>query len=199
MATTEKQKYNPAEIPQSTGGLNHPLKMVKMIQARCRECNLMGKGKARWWETCPHDPYYSFVPLGPPQQKFEIQEDGSYEATGEYEKPRYVRRPNWKQVADDHKVTSGRMVRIQQERGSKFPEELGYPPICDYYNCWEVNPSVHANRMIAAEETDVRIRVGDYHTEEEAQIMTLRLSGTPIYVGQTDAVRRAEQISKVAL
>jgi len=183
----------------STGGLNHPMKMVKMIQARCRQCNPAGKGPRGWWEVCPHDAYYSMQPLGPPTPKYDRQEDGTYTETGEFEPPKFVRKPNWKQIADDHKVTSGRMVQIQRERGSKFPEEMGYPPLCDYYNCWETNPSIHANRLIAADETDVRIRVGDYHDIAEAQIMTLRLSGTPIYIGQTDGVRRAEQLAKVTI
>ena len=194
---TPKRKYNRKEIPPSTGGLNHPMKMVKMIRAACRECNPMGKGPLGWQDDCPHDPYHSMQPLGPPRPVFEEQEDGSYVQTDKVEPPKYVRRPNWRQIADDVKVASGRMVRIQVERGSKFPEELGYPPLCDYYNCWEPNPKFHANRVINHE--GVQTRVGDYHLEEEAQIMTLRLAGKPIYMGSTDATARAEQIAAVKI
>jgi hypothetical protein len=184
----------------STGGLNRPLKSVKMIQARCSVCSPRGQGKRGWEKTCEHEPYTSMVPLGPPKPRFVEQEDGTFtpelDAEGRVvtDPPKYAKRPNWKQIADDPKVASGRMITIQRERGSKFPEELGYEPICDYFNCWETNPKFHAQSVIYHE--GVQTVVGNYHTRDEAAIMRLRLTSTPIYVGlDSDIGRRREQLA----
>jgi hypothetical protein len=193
MATPKAQLKKP--IGQlSTGGLNHALKTVKMVQARCNECNPRGQGPRGWWENCPHEPYFSMVPAAPPKSKFEEQEDGTFVQVG-METPKYVKRPNWKQIADDAKITSGRMVQIQRERGSKFPGELGYAPICDYFNCWEINPGIHATRVIGHE--GIQTVVGNYHTREEAAMLTLRAEGTPIFIGvDSDIQRRRKQLSE---
>jgi hypothetical protein len=185
-----------ANIP-STGGLNRPLKMVKMIQARCVLCNPKGQGKRGWWDTCPHEPYTSMVPAEPPKPKYEEQADGTFIEVG-MEVGKYVKRPNFKQIADEAKVLSGRMIQIQRERGSKFPEELGYAPICDYNNCWEPNPSIHARKVV--EDEGVQTVVGNYHSRDEAAIMTLRIEGTPVYVGVgKDINRRRAQLDAVQI
>ena len=174
----------------STGGLNRSLKMVKMIQARCRICSPRGQGRRGWWETCEHDPYHHMEPK-PGTEEFIEQADGTF-----VENPapvrQFVKVPNWKQIADEPSMASGRMVQIQIERGSKFPAELGYAPICDYYNCWEENPQVHVNRVVHVE--GVATRVGDYHSRDEAAIMTLRLQQTPVYIGIGEDInnRRAQ-------
>jgi hypothetical protein len=179
----------------SSGGLNRPLKMVKMIQARCKACNPKGQGKKGWWDECPHEPYFSMVPAGPPEPKYVEQEDGTFVQDG-VEVKKFVKRPNWKQIADDAKVTSGRMVQIQVERGSKFPEQLGYAPVCDYFNCWEPNPKIHARQII--EHEGIQTVVGNYHTRDEAAIMTLRSEGTPIFIGlDKDIQRRRQQLNEV--
>jgi hypothetical protein len=165
----------------STGGLNRPLKMVKMVQARCNKCNPRGQGKRGWWDSCPHNPYVTVREEQIVIPTLEQTEDGRTLKTGETIEIEYHEEPNWKQVADDPKVSSGRMVQIQKERGSKFPEELGYPSICDYNNCWELNPKIRAQRVI--EHEGVQTIVGNYHTRDEAAIMTLRTEGVPIYVG----------------
>jgi hypothetical protein len=203
MATTKKQLKKPVG-QQSRGGLNRPLKMVKMVQPRCATCSPHGQGQRGWWETCEHDPYTSMVPLGPPKPRFTEQEDGTYtpelDADGKpvLDPPKYVKRPNWKQIADDPKVTSGRMVAIQRERGSKFPTELDFAPLCDYFNCWEANPKFHALSVIGHE--GIQTVVGNYHTRDEAAIMRLRLTGTPIFVGvDGDIGRRREQLANTSV
>jgi hypothetical protein len=201
MAVT-KPKGKPTGL-RSTGGLNRPLKMVKMIQARCRICSPMGQGKRGWYETCPHDPYNHFevVPGTPVMQEI-LDDDGN--PTGEYEsipnpKKKHKKVPNWKQIADDPKVASGRMIAIQLERGSKFPEEFGYAPICDYFNCWEpANPKYMFQTTIGYE--GIQTVIGKYHTRDEAAIMRLRLEATPIYLGlDTDLGRRRAQLRDVNL
>jgi len=180
---------------RSTGGLNRPGKYIKMIQARCRICSPNGQGKRGWWDSCEHDPYNHFEEI-PQPPAMEQQEDGTFEAKPNPNK-RYQKVPNWKQIADDPKVASGRMVRIQLERGSKYPEDLGYAPVCDYFNCWEP-ATIFAKRVIDHE--GIQTPVGKYHAKAEAQIMTLRLEGTPIYVGVDDDVkRRAAQIAQVQI
>jgi len=200
MAATKKPAGKAPVGQRSSGGLNRPLKAVKMVQPRCSTCSPHGQGKRGWWETCEHDPYTAMVPLGPPKPRFTEQEDGTFtpelDAEGKpvTDPPRYAKRPNWKQIADDVKVASGRMVQIQRERGSKFPEELGFAPICDYLNCWETNPTVHARSVITHE--GVQTVVGNYHSRDEAAIMRLRMTETPIYVGfDSDANRRREQLA----
>lgn len=190
MATPKRK----ASMPMSRGGLNRPLKMVKMIQARCNVCNPRGQGRRGWWETCPHDPYFH-VEEKPGATEFKELEDGTIvkldKPEAEYEKV-----PNWKQIADDPKIASGRMVTIQRERGSKFPEELGLPPVCDYFNCWEINPKIEANRVFNHE--GVQTRVGKYHHRDEAAIITLRLNETPVFIGvDKDIERRRAQLDAV--
>lgn len=181
---------------RSTGGLNRPLKMVKMIQARCTVCSPMGQGKRGWWETCEHDPYYHYEPIPQGPQIVE-GEDGVFEEDTQPQKKRFKKVPNWKQIADDVKVASGRMVRIQLERGSKFPEDLGYAPVCDYHNCWEpANPKYTVQTTIDYE--GVQTVLGKYHARNEAAIMRLRLEGVPIYIGvDEDIRRRASQLNNV--
>lgn len=189
------QKKKAPWMPLSEGGLNHPMKAVKMVEARCRECNPRGQGKRGWAETCPHDPYFSMQPAAPPRPKFEEQEDGTFKQVG-VEEPRYVRRPNWVQIADDAKVLSGRLVRIHQERGSKFPEDFDWPSVCDYYNCWETNPKINSQKVVAHE--GVQTVVGRFHSRDEAAIVQLRLEGRPIYVGvDHDINNRRQQLDQV--
>lgn len=181
----------------STGGLNSPMKMVKMVRALCTTCNPRGQGPRGWWETCTHDPYFSMQPAGPPKPVFEELEDGTYKQVGT-EEQRYEKKLNLEQVADDPKVVSGRAVKIEQERGAKLPEELGYEPVCDYMNCWQPNPKVIANQVV--EHEGVQTTVGKYHTRDEAAAMVLRLTGTPMFVGfNQDIQRRQEQLNKVQI
>lgn len=181
----------------SSGGLSSTLKMVKMIQPKCRTCNPQGQGKRGWWDKCTHDPYFSMVPAGPPTPKYEELEDGTFKQVGVVEQ-RLVHQPNWNQVADDAKVISGRAVRIMLERGYKFPEDLDYAPICDYMNCWESNPSIHITKTI--EHEGVQTVVGNYHTRDEAAIMTLHMQSVPIFVGvDHDINRRKQQLDQVNL
>jgi hypothetical protein len=181
-------------MPMSRGGLNRPIKMVKMIQARCDVCNPRGQGKRGWWENCTHDPYFHIAEK-PGTTEFKELEDGTIV---KLDKPdvAYEKVPNWKQIADDPKIASGRMVQIQRERGSKFPEELGFPPVCDYFNCWEINPKIKANRVFNHE--GVQTVVGKYHTRDEAAIITLRLNETPTFIGvDKDMERRRAQLDAV--
>jgi len=192
MAET-KSKRNPA-MPMSKGGLNRPMKMVKMIQARCNVCNPRGQGRRGWWESCEHDPYFHMQPK-PGMGDFIEQEDGTY-----VQNPSPVRQfekvPNWKQIADDPKISSGRMVQIQRERGSKYPAELGFPPVCDYFNCWETNPKVEARRVFDIE--GARAQVGRYHSRDEAALITLRFDEQPTYAGvDKDIARRRSQMDAV--
>ncbi len=192
MATAKKEVKSNEKF--STGGLNRPMKMVKMIQARCNLCNPKGQGRRGWWDKCPHQPY-THIEEVPGAVEYAEAEDGTITKLPEPEVT-YRRVPNWKQIPDDVKVSSGRTVQIQRERGSKFPEELNYAPICDYLNCWEENPKVHANRIVSHE--GIQTVVGNYHNRDEAAIMTLRTTSVPVYVGvDSDIERRRAQLDNV--
>ena len=194
MTTPKQKETGKPNDKMSSGGLNRPMKMVKMVGALCKICNPKGQGKRGWWDKCTHDPY-THVEEVPGASEFKKLEDGTIVKLDKPE-TEYREVPNWKQIADDPKVSSGRMVQIQRERGSKFPEELGFAPICDYLNCWETGPQVHANRIVSHE--GVQTVVGNYHSRDEAAIMTLRTTGTPIFVGVNhDMQRRREQMDQV--
>ena len=190
-------------IPQSRGGLNRPGKMMKMIQARCRICNEGGNGYRGWWDDCQHDPYWHFE-LKRGVNLMEQREDGTWFQRTATEQE-YDRVPNWKQIAHDIKITSGRMVQIQIERGSKFPEDLGFPPLCDYYNCWVPNPEVLVTYAPPHEESDAYVPVGKYHARDEAAIMQLRFEGVPIFIGSDSDISKGNsrirqlQLQKVNL
>lgn len=183
MATTKDAKVY---VKTSSGGLNRPQRMVKMVQARCRICNEGGHGKRGWWEKCPHDPYFRLEALPrDPLADLEEQEDGTFVEKADKGPDKYIRVPNMKQIPLEEKSASGKMVQIQLERGSKFPEDLGYAPICEFRNCWEPNPKWHTRR-------------GNYHTRDEAAIIDLRETETPIYIGlDKDIERRREQLDRV--
>ena len=183
MATKKDLKHNEQF---SKGGLNRSLKMVKMIQARCQICNPHGQGKRGWWDKCTHDPYFRIEAV-PGASEFKELEDGTIVKLPEPDVT-YRKVPNWKQIADSPAASSGRMVQIQRERGTKFPEELGYAPICDYYNCWEENPKVVASTIVNHEGTQTV--VGNYHSRDEAAMMTLRLKQVPVYIGVDDDINR---------
>jgi len=175
---------------KSSGGLNRPLRMVKMIQARCRICNEGGHGKRGWWETCQHKPYSRIEEL-PGAIEFEELEDGTIV---KLDKPKadYARVPNMKQVPLDDKAASGRMVQIQLERGSVFPEDLGYYPICEYRNCWVPLEGPGAPKTV------YRTAKGNFHSHDEAAIISLQQNGKPIYLGLgQDIERRREQLDQV--
>jgi hypothetical protein len=194
MATAKTKGKSSGEL--STGGLNRSMKMVKMVYAKCKTCNPHGQGRRGWWENCTHEPYFSMQPEGPPTPEYEEQEDGTYVQVG-MKQARYVKRPNWLQVADDVKNASGRMVQIQKERGSKFPEDLGYEPLCDYLNCWE-GATIYAKRQVTHE--GVTNVIGKYHSRDEAAIMTLRLEGVPIFLGyDSDIARRRKQLDDTTI
>lgn len=181
-----QKKLNTPGPAEGSPVLGRPLKMVKMIQPRCRQCNPRGQARRGWEAACEHEPYFSMQPAGPPIPQYEEDGEGNYTLKlGADGKPvtvpqKFIKKPNWVQIADDVKVTSGRMVRIQLERGSKFPEDLGFPPICDYFNCWEPNPEIHVTNVVQHE--GVQTVIGNYHTRDEAAVMTLFLKGTPMYV-----------------
>ena len=192
MTETKTKRIPP--MPMSKGGLNHPMKKRKMIQARCNVCNPRGQGRRGWWETCTHEPYFHIAEK-PGATEFQEREDGTIV---KLDKPavEYEKRPNWKEIADDPKVSSGRLVQIQLERGSKFPEDLGFPPVCDYMGCWELNPKVNAERLFNIE--GVQYQVGRYHSRDEAALITLRLNETPTYIGvDKDMERRRAQMDEV--
>ena len=180
-------------VKASTGGLNRPLRMVKMIQARCRICNEGGHGKRGWWENCPHDPYFHLEDLPvDPMASLVQEEDGTYVTSDTPSKPKFKKVPNMKQVPLDDKAASGRMVQIQIERGSKVPEELGYYPICDYRNCWVPLAGPDAPKPVH------QTQKGNYHSRDEAAIISLQQAGKPIYLGLgQDIERRREQLDQV--
>jgi hypothetical protein len=171
--------------------------MVKMVQARCNECNPRGQGRRGWWDKCRHKPYVTIEEKEVKHPILEQTEDGRTLKVGETIEVEYIEKPNFKQIADDVKVASGRMVQIQKERGSVFPEDLGYAPICDYKDCWEKAVPKFTSSKTLENEGHLTV-LGKYHSRDELAIMTLRLEGTPIFVGvDKDINRRRAQLDAV--
>lgn len=187
----EKLKTYKYEV--SKGGLNRPQKMVKMVVPACRICNNQGQGKRDWASTCPHDPYFRIEPIPGTQEQYDVDPETD-EVTVRITEGKFRRVPRIKQISDELKNTSKRMVQIQVERGAKFPEEMGYYPICDYRNCWEPLAGPDAPKEV------FRTRHGNFHDRDEAAIIVLREGETPIYLGlDKDIERRREQLDRVVI
>jgi len=140
-----------------------------------------------------HDPYFSTKRIRKEREKTEVNEAGE-EIILETE-VFYVKRrlPNWEQVIVDISHDSGMILQRRLNEGWTYPEELGYAPFCDYYNCSAQNPK-H------------RTAVGTYHLRDEASMMLLQkggkegsVFGTAIFIDdETSEDRRRIQLDEVA-
>lgn len=168
------------------------MRTAKMIAPRCA-VHFPGDNSvnpfSNWVAACEaegHNPYVRVATVEHKRPKLEVQEDGRTLVVGEEVELEYIETPNWEQVADELGVYSGRGVPNSQARGYKFPEELGYAPFCDYFNCGEQNPKFNT-------------RFGRYHSRQEAALIALRLdygpqNETEVTFGSMDQRRADRQL-----
>lgn len=167
------------------------MRTAKMIAPRCA-VHFPGDNSvspfSNWVANCEaegHNPYVRVNTVENRRPKLETQEDGRVLVVGEEVELEYHENPNWEQVPDELGVYSGRGVANSQARHYKFPEELGYAPFCDYYNCGEQNPKFNT-------------RFGRYHSRQEAALIALRLdygpqNETEVQFNQGTDQRRADR------
>lgn len=128
-------------VPRSAPTTNSNLRAVKMGQPICYPCQELRR--ARWWETCEHDPYFTVeyqpVSVGPEMERDE--ETGTMTLSEGPQKMKEVRRPNLTQVGLHTKYNSGRAPEIfRREKGFLTTEEMDLPSMCEYFDCWELDP-----------------------------------------------------------
>jgi len=177
------EKSNLKTIPYvNRATLNRPLRATKMCRPRCDECQEKG---GAWWETCKHNPYFSVITVpGAVEYVTEVDEEGNEVILEEKPGPgKRIRTLNTDQVPNELKIYSGRGVQWSIEHGFKFPEELGFAPMCEYYNCWTPFPKFQT-------------KLGNYCTEEQAQIINLRTRGVAIHA---EPELRKEQLAGVSV
>jgi hypothetical protein len=162
--------------------LNRPARTLKMVRPVCAICSVE-RGHELWWKNCPHQPYFSILEDVRVEFVTETNEDGEEILVQTEGKPIRKMRPNYSQVPYEDKIYSGRGPAWSIEHGFKDPQELGYAPLCEYYNCWTPFPKYKTGW-------------GAYCTADQARIMNLRLEGFPIH---TDPKVRRRQLDSVSL
>lgn len=150
--------------------LSRPFHSVKMLAAVCpdRDTAVSHQPKVAttgyWIEACEaagHDPFARKVREKRTREKLDLDASTGEEiitSTEEY----YVQRtiPNLEQVPWDIKSSSNKALEYALEMGWVYPQEKGFAPYCDFYNCWVQNPRFVTN-------------VGTYCTREQAAVMVL--------------------------
>ncbi len=168
---TEGKLVAAADRPFQGANANRYIEGKKMVSFVCPAKLHHGRTPENVEEcvAAKHDPYFSTVKLTRTRQKTRMEMD---EQTGEElevvegEETYYVKRriPNWEQVAHDISIDSGQNVTRRLNQGWVFPEDIGYAPFCDYWNCSAQNPKYHTP-------------VGNYHLRDEAALMMLAKGG----------------------
>jgi hypothetical protein len=139
---------------------------LKMIQPVCPE-SAKGSGcetqyDVAWWKHCEeagHNPYYQ---VGEEVIRTPIiaeSESGRKLITGYDEEIELVESVRTNQVPFYNRVGSKQAPEEKHFfHGWKYPEELGYAPMCEFRNCYAPNPGI-------------KTRFGMYCREEEARIV----------------------------
>jgi hypothetical protein len=172
-------------VPKSVPKANYCLRTIKMVQPICAECQW--PPRARWWKTCPHDPYTIQESEEIVTPDLQEDEHGDFIVKGEEVKIRVHRYLNLAQVPLTEAVNGGRGLEQAQARGFVFPEEFDQPPMCQYYDCWEESPKFHTiygdfcnadqARLIGADEENIVLEVLEPSKRRE-QLRRIDLSST---------------------
>lgn len=138
---------------------------LKMIQPVCPE-SAAGSGcemlYGAWWIECDkkgHNPYFQVGEVKTNIPEIAESESGRKLVTGYKEEIELVESVRTNQVPYTDRVGSKQMPEDKRFfHGWKFPEELGFAPMCQFRNCYEAFP-------------EVKTRYGDYCREEEARMV----------------------------
>lgn len=168
---------------------------VKMVAPSCEECQ--SKRRPRWWERCPHNPYFSKSPrtlttvvlrCSVCDERVEGQAlhcgQSTFRQDGVEETVQYEMVANIRPVRVDEGTNSGRAVERALAKGFRWPQELGIAPMCEFPGCYEPNPSV-------------RTSAGSYCNETEAKIVLHSMGAEAVEVFN-DRIRQ-EQLRRVSI
>jgi hypothetical protein len=104
---------------------------IKMCAPSCKLCQF--PYEPGWWNECPHEPYFTWK-----KKWIKVEEnDDEHKTTFNTDNALKTKRPKWVQIAYGKKHFSGNGVRIARGRGAKTAIEVGYKPLCEYYNCFK--------------------------------------------------------------
>ena len=165
---------------------------VKMLKPVCPESaegpGCETKQFGAWWIECEkkgHDPYHQVKEEIVKHPQVEMTEDGRQLITGYEEEVERFRTPRVTQVALTDRINSHQGVENGKFwHGYKYPEELGYSPMCEFRNCFADNP-------------EIITRYGKYCREEEAKMVIAdeRHIVLEVYVPE----KRREQIENIVV
>lgn len=146
MPPKKEKKFIP-KAPMGDRAELHNLRMIKMVAPQCDPCQAEFRGDPdkggfptkRWWNDCPHDPYFTVVPAKTEiVPVYKTDEDGRKLKVGEEEVvvADEYKRLNLRQVAQSLRINAGRGPEKKRNGfGFKYVQELGYEPVCEYRNC----------------------------------------------------------------
>ena len=191
-------KSNLKEIPWERVGvrLNTPARSIKMLNPVCPETVDQNTGNAApgcetkegpaWWLKCVekgHDPFHQQKEVRKRERITETTEDGRTIVKGYEETIELEITPRVAQVPLSIRTQSQQMVEEKRFfHGYKYPEELGYAPMCEFRNCFAPNPTF-------------KTRYGNYCSENEARMMAADSRHVVLEVLNQD--KRREQLEGI--
>lgn len=193
-------KKNLEIIPWERVGvqLANPARTIKMLRPVCPEtinldtgtaspgCETKEKDFGAWWIKCEekgHNPYVQAFERPVRTPVIEEQENGRKLIVGYTEEIELKESPRTTQVPLGTRFNSGSLLEEKKFfHGYKYPEELGYAPMCEFRNCFAPNP-------------EVKTRYGAYCREEEARMVTADQRHVVLEVMNPE--KRATQIEEI--
>jgi hypothetical protein len=137
---------------------------IKMLRPICKDCQNPPEHPANWYETCPHfgadrnKMYWSYSTKIIKTPVYEEDEDGDLVVKEEQVKTKLVLVPNWTEVPADTAHSDGQAPRrCYEQKGFRYPEEIGLAPMCQFSGCGKAWPRI-------------RTSLGDYCTELHAKL-----------------------------
>jgi hypothetical protein len=168
---------------------------IKMIKPGCDTCQGAHNGQPPrgWWDECTHQPYFNQRAVDLPVDTLvcdgcseEVPEgtlehcEGKPITIAETKIKRVLRPiPQMVEVRVDQAENSGGSVsRYRLTKGYRFPQELGFAPMCEFSRCW-------------SPEITEKTTWGNYCSREHASLAHLAITGEAIEI--SDERRRAQQ------
>lgn len=162
--------------------LSRAHRTIKMFAPYCSDCVRL---RGRWWETCPHDPYFSEIEREVRKPILKQTNDGRTVIDRYEVEIEYVRSPNLRQVHAYRGISAGMGVeKAINNKGYKHLHEMNFAPVCEYLNCWSTEP-LHSTQY------------GKFCSLDQAKAVALRVEGIPVEVTHAKKIRR--QLNQVVV
>jgi len=185
MATAPK-KEELKKIPFNghSGNQYLAVRMLKMMVPLCDLCQSpSGNHPAKWWERCPHNPYFDRSEIVHEDPIITVQEDGRKRVTDTDKWIEVVETPRFWQIPAVGRIDNGRGVEQAREYGYKLPQEMGYAPFCMFRDCWSQDITVRNGRW------------GEYCNEFHLKLIVADQRGKNLEFFDMD--RRQQQIDEI--